>query len=873
MSSPPTPTTSIKAAHLRNPTGKHQRRSSFPSVVALNLFRRRVSPKTPETLPSIEPYEVAPGIWNTDATAKVFGYLELAKKEKKRNRSTASSARNYSQIPKRKPVARKDWHHQTEEARENAGVKDLNNQTTQVYIELPTQPIRDQENGPPEIVVAHNQYTTNNKKRMRTVSRDDQLIERGANPRTGLVSPFVVSDSSDDNHSHDYVNVAKVQPDRRRLPKGRTRSRKWKQQGAGWSLVESPSLSPIPQSVNGPLSRKVSVKQLEDKLLVAMPGVDDPEPQNMSETQIRRYQESIARAYKYGGRNALVDPEPLPSPRQSTPDGPSTPPNRLQRLRRKVVGSGPSRRDDSNDTVVVNAKGRVSPIPVLEAGNVELPGATDINLSDAVNVSSSGKQEGRRTNAAEDDFLDQRNRQMSGQARSNAHHLSQLTPWQKTLSARPNGATSQSKRELFNPASPTLSQRLPCLSFLHPSYFADLRTSSYRRPAELLAERVRPSEKRKQTTENACTTIITSTSSREQKNGNRPKLQRQDESVVTPNSGQRLPRTYEILEGNCFLAGTLRKKPSSVTKHMVDASDSNVTRQDAVHPLRETARARKWAEARRQWGGISQHLQHHSRTPIQGAAKGARVAMTKDYHNQQLHQTLPKLRPSTASKTQGFKLENADRVRDLARIGQRSGAGITHMSVPLGNDPIDNGCRPSRPEGSAVQNYGVRKEPNTSAGIASIHKGSVCFTGQWAENLQGRLDIVAAKGQEAKARKRSMFGRVVEAKSRFCAVMESPQTSAGIRYVHQHVYRMTCHISRTLHPESPALKALHSPNAKVQDSLKAAKDLIVAGIYLYLMLNILLAFWKVLLLVCAMVFWVWHLVRTVFVLMRWCIQA
>ena len=30
--------------------------------------------------------------------------------------------------------------------------------------------------------------------RMRTVSRDDQLVERGANPGTGLVSPFVVSD-------------------------------------------------------------------------------------------------------------------------------------------------------------------------------------------------------------------------------------------------------------------------------------------------------------------------------------------------------------------------------------------------------------------------------------------------------------------------------------------------------------------------------------------------------------------------------------------------------------------------------------------------------------------------------------------------------
>lgn len=101
------------------------------------------------------------------------------------------------------------------------------------------------------------------------VSSEDRLTERGANPRTGLVSPFVTSES-ELGHDHDYLSMGRAgrpQP----FAKARTRSGKWKQDGLGWSLVESPLLSPIAQSTNAPPTRQVSLKELEDRLLVQMP--------------------------------------------------------------------------------------------------------------------------------------------------------------------------------------------------------------------------------------------------------------------------------------------------------------------------------------------------------------------------------------------------------------------------------------------------------------------------------------------------------------------------------------------------------------------------------------------------------------------------
>lgn len=158
---------------------------------------------------------------------------------------------------------------------------------------------------------------------MRTVSSDNQLTVRGANPRTGLVSPFILTNASSSGHesSVDYINIP--YPNSGRM--GRKRSGKWKQDGQGRSLVESLLLSQIAQSTNGTIresSRQVNARKLRDKLLQHMPGVDDPEPIDMKDWEVKKFQGDLAGLWKREGSDAMVDPDTLPSPRVRTPEGP-----------------------------------------------------------------------------------------------------------------------------------------------------------------------------------------------------------------------------------------------------------------------------------------------------------------------------------------------------------------------------------------------------------------------------------------------------------------------------------------------------------------------------------------------------------------------
>ncbi|KAL8796394.1 MAG: hypothetical protein Q9195_001301 [Heterodermia aff. obscurata] len=126
---------------------------------------------------------------------------------------------------------------------------------------------------------------------VRTVGQDDELTQRGANPRTGLVTPFVTTAGSL-NTANDYLK-AKI-----RDPRQRYRSHgRWKQDDLSWSFTDSPLPSPVAQSANV-FCCVASIKSLQDKFVVDMPGVDDPEPRQMTMKEIKEYQKGIEKNYR-----------------------------------------------------------------------------------------------------------------------------------------------------------------------------------------------------------------------------------------------------------------------------------------------------------------------------------------------------------------------------------------------------------------------------------------------------------------------------------------------------------------------------------------------------------------------------------------------
>ncbi|KAL9004091.1 MAG: hypothetical protein Q9188_003077 [Gyalolechia gomerana] len=73
-----------------------------------------------------------------------------------------------------------------------------------------------------------------NEARRTSVCREDVLTKRGANPRTGIVSPCILSGNSDASDGNDYVHVGWVQKERGSTAPANER---WRQDDLGWSLV------------------------------------------------------------------------------------------------------------------------------------------------------------------------------------------------------------------------------------------------------------------------------------------------------------------------------------------------------------------------------------------------------------------------------------------------------------------------------------------------------------------------------------------------------------------------------------------------------------------------------------------------------------
>lgn len=660
------------------------------------------------------------------------------------------------------------------------------------------------------------------------------------------MSPFVTSES-EGSHGYNYLTKGRASSPRP-FAKARTRSGKWKQDGLGWSLVESPLLKPFAQSTNDPPTRQVSVKELEDKLLVVMPGVDNPESENPTDQQVWEHQEQMAIIRRKEGSDAIVDPDTFPSPRHLTPEGPSTPPNRLYKMfKRKKVGSGTHARDDSTDTVLVNEQNRAEqnrsrsrPTPrkgVREQQRVRIVTPSNIPRELSLDTGMGFR----------DPFLGQPPRPPDNQTLSvTQFQYPQSRPREAARRQSPPPRPSPSKEgRLVPPAIPTLSQCLPQIHLQHPSAFANLESPSYRRPNQLLPARLRPLDQKKRLVEDACTSIstFTTTSFRKPEKDQRPRMQRQDGRIVVPRAVQ-LPQESELSKENHLQAQagtpTQRQLGLGLSTNFMGRSQDSITKLPPIQTSSPEIKARV-AEAMTATQGLSPESETRTRERPQNSAKrvqslGAESAARMAWF------------PKSPTKTQGLSLGSANVIRGPAQKSQRNGAGTTHTCDHPGNEPAE---------------------------FTVCSDGSTWFAGHWAEadENDGVLESVPAMKYNALVRRRSVGEKMADAKLWTDALEDRLRVSTKLSYVRQLVCEMLDHVLRTLHPSSPALQVLSMPNVTAQDYLIALKDLILAGVYLLVLLNVLMIVRKVVILVTRFLYWFCHPLNTVLVVLRWCIMS
>ena len=827
MSSPSTPCTSIKAATLYSSRPKiREKSSSFPSRSTLNLFHKKPRPHHPFS--PFEPCEVAPGLWSTDAT--VFGHLGTNNKRFKPRVKSAGPEAPRQEI-RRKPVHIRGSLERCKKARfidrtEHSTYESRDRSEAAIQFR---QKEKDEQKTKRE-----SDWPGTRREKMRTVSRDDQLIVRGANPRTGLVSPFIVSDNSEECLGGGYITMDKFES-AGPLPGKKTRSGKWKQDSLGWSLVESPPLSPIAQSMSDKMSRTVSIKQLEDRSLVQMPDVDDPNPKVMTDEQIKKYQENITRAYKRGGGSiTMLDPDTLLSPREWTPERPSTPTTKLHKIPRKEVGSGVVRKNNSADTVIVNANNHASS-PATPRKDIKwqkdriiTPSNTPKGSSfeSCANISHATKTTkpflGRGSGTAcspTTSAIQSQSYLNAGRAHQSHQNESESSPF-PTRSNPP-------------PAFRTLSQYLPRLQFLHPSHFASLETSFYRRPM------LRSAGQKGRTVEDACTTTITTTSRKRPAWEQRPKMQRHGNEVM-PRLIHLSPSYGKLLDGH----------HQEVLPRIKQSCSSN-TLVDTLHTSGfTTGRSRAFGA-------------------IEKADPTRDLTRTRFQETIQMPAAFPRQAPcenrlrdlaSTTHMTQGLSLGSANVTRERIRRNL-SGDGCTPTYGPLGNESR------AVPGGRVHYISDDKEQAILPADLTISSDSNAWFAGRRVEvkEQSERPDLTALTKEEILARRLPVSNKATDVKWWLYAAEAWVESLATLGLIQRPVHRIICHIIRTLHHASLALITSRMANATPRERIRAIKDLTLATFYMLVTLRILGAISKVL-------YWVWcHPTQAILTIIRWCV--
>lgn len=308
-----------------------------------------------------EPYEVAPGtgILNTDATAIVFGYIDREeqkkadqKKRDKKSKRVDSQQRNRSRS--RSPI--KKAYNKYREVHTDDGKDDHSKRTHRQHVVSGIDALQKKRDESYNIWKESQERS----KRGRMVSEEDKLQSRGANPRTGIVTPYVVSDhgSVDSGYGTDYMRVHQG-------PIANQGS--WRQDEKGWSLVED--LDPLV------LRHKASaeVKRIVFRDL-ANPVGDIAAQQLPDDHPILQGQQAAIRVDREkNNQTTRRDTKSRIAP-SGTPDGLSSSPRvGLRSISRKKVGSGNSHREGSEDTVIINGRIRATSVPQPQRCQRERP--------------------------------------------------------------------------------------------------------------------------------------------------------------------------------------------------------------------------------------------------------------------------------------------------------------------------------------------------------------------------------------------------------------------------------------------------------------------------------------------------------------------
>ena len=373
------------------------------------------------------------------------------------------------------------------------------------------------------------------------MNKEDELIQRAANPRTGIVSPYVISeDSCRGNVEDDYVAAGRMRAARDNQ-NSNISSARWQQDSEGWNIVESSVVGLATQRAIDNLGQRIPLQSLQDQA-------------------------------RSSGVHEMKRIDTLPNPQHWARERLIIPPMELENIQRKHVGSGAKPKHVPNDTMTVNSKAGTASLTQSAHHGRETGKARTVTPG---KIALATLDEDRLC-------LDLSSRDPCPASRiacvAHSPQLQEKSPQSSQTRQSPRDAASDHLR-----ASPILSQYIPSLRLLHPSQFANLEKSSYRCPTHLMRTRLKPGEAKWKAVENACTLSTATLPSAVYSHHQMPTLQMQDEKDNV--RGKKAQRTTDKAQGQDVGWGnripdtgrTCRDHPANVAQ----------VRIESIHPINQ----------------------------------------------------------------------------------------------------------------------------------------------------------------------------------------------------------------------------------------------------------------------------------------------
>ncbi|MCJ1422662.1 hypothetical protein MMC29_000542 [Sticta canariensis] len=817
---------------------------SVRSIASLNPFRKKLSSRRPL---STKPYEVFPGIWNTDATPKVFGCLDSNKPPLPNSTDERPIQRQRSN--RRTHLQSTTWArkllHRFREVYTDHGTDDFSGRTHRQCVEgwdRLSQKRHDEANQEREA-----SQRTAMRSRMKMVSRDDELMQRGANPRTGVVSPELVADNMEESVRDGQIAAEH----RKELKEGKKdMGGKWKQNDLGWSLIESPSFGPSADDLRKEPGHALLVDKLQDQFVVMMPGVDNSVPAEITSTQIQQYEERFRDVYKSGRVNHAEA-----GPRLWMPEGPR---NGVQNIPRKEVGSGHAQRNGSTDTVIAQDRIRASSLSTSRKDSVRdrrvrivTPLSTPTSNSPQCSLVDHDDR-GFNSGLYPENLPNQRTDSIKRFSFPKMYHG--IDPLSEVKS--PN-----TPKAPVAPSSTPLPPRgyVPHLDFLHPSQFSSL-TTSYHRPKEIQPARsrsdkiventgrgndgspdrisgqgLRIEEKGQIGVQNYATEILRASLPNSEQERRREHCVHGTQPAISSYSSTTPNASKPALKVNDDRIYKNRIVPDALGIDVGDGRRMDKKERDAGKQLEECSAAASCSCTRCDYSpssvavgivttkkGPSARSANITRNPLQNRAGCIHVDKNKEETSGGI--SAAKMRSTIGTQTQSSKMspyQNFEGHPQLDISGNERLIG--HRATGLDYDKHDE------------------------------------------ENREGCIEGLVHDGSNP--------GIVIELWRLIALAEEKFYDSIGMRSIQGRLTEMIYHIFRTLHTSSPALEVLRMPNANMREYLAALKDVILAIFYLWILLNTVIVIGKVLRLAAVAINLVWFPLKIVLLVARWFISG